>query len=146
MGRGKENDTEVHRRHHHHRRGPPRGPQHLRRRQPQRQARLPQGDGRRWRRYQPEQLLGAGWSSCFRGALDRAASSQGIKLSNVDVTTEISLFAEGDNFWLGAVLRAQTIDVDRATLASLMDEAHQLCPYSKATRGNIEVQLVAEAA
>jgi len=94
----------------------------------------------------PEQLLGAGWSACFRGALDRAASRQGIKLFNVDVTAEISLFAEGDNFWLGVVLRAQTGDVDRATLSRLMDDAHQLCPYSKATRGNVEVELVAEAA
>jgi Ohr subfamily peroxiredoxin len=94
----------------------------------------------------PEQLLGAGWSACFRGALDRAASRQGIELRNVDVTAEISLFAEGDNFWLGAVLRAQAAGVDLVTLANLMDDAHLLCPYSKATRGNIEVQLVANAA
>lgn len=94
----------------------------------------------------PEQLLGAGWSACFRGALDRAASRQQIKLRDVEVSATITLHAEGDNFWLSAVLEARTGSVDEPTLVALMNDAHQLCPYSKATAGNIDVELVAKTA
>lgn len=93
----------------------------------------------------PEQLLGAGWSACFRGALDRAAGQRQIKLGDVDVTASITLHGDNDDYWLSAVLEASASAVGQATLASLMEDAHQLCPYSKATRGNVEVQLVAMA-
>jgi Ohr subfamily peroxiredoxin len=94
----------------------------------------------------PEQLLGAGWSACFRGALDSAARQRQIKLGDVDVTAVITLHAENNDYWLSAVLEASASAVHQATLVELMEDAHQLCPYSKATRGNIEVVLVAKAA
>lgn len=91
----------------------------------------------------PEQLLGAGWSACFRGALGKAAADRQIKLGDTEVTAEITVTADNGDHNLSAVLRASATGVDDVTLRTLMEVAHTLCPYSKATAGNIPVELIA---
>ena len=91
----------------------------------------------------PEQLLGAGWSACFRGALDKAAAGREINLGDTTVTAEITVIGDDDGWNLSAVLKASAPAVETSTLQVLMKEAHTLCPYSKATAGNIGVELIA---
>jgi Ohr subfamily peroxiredoxin len=91
----------------------------------------------------PEQLLGAGWSACFRGALGKAAADRSIKLGNTEVVAEVTVTADNGDHSLSAVLKASASEVDTPTLQSLMEVAHTLCPYSKATAGNMPVELVA---
>ncbi|MBK3526196.1 MULTISPECIES: Ohr family peroxiredoxin [Streptomyces] len=95
----------------------------------------------------PEQLLAAGWAGCFLGALRRAATTRGIRLTSTSITAEITL-THGDDgeFSLSAVLSPVLGGVDQATAEELTRAAHQICPYSKATRGNIPVVLDATAA
>ncbi|MGW1186129.1 Ohr family peroxiredoxin [Streptomyces drozdowiczii] len=95
----------------------------------------------------PEQLLAAGWAACFLGALRRAAADRNVRLTSTTITAEITL-THGDDgeFSLSAVLNPVLGGVDRATAQQLADAAHQICPYSKATRGNIPVSIRAAAA
>ncbi|MFG2115798.1 Ohr family peroxiredoxin [Streptomyces sp. NPDC048718] len=88
----------------------------------------------------PEQLFAAGWGACFLGAVRRAASQRGISLASTAITVEATL-THGDDgeFGLSAVLNLELGGVDQATATALGEAAHQLCPYSKATRGNIPV-------
>ena len=90
----------------------------------------------------PEQLFAAGWSACFIGAMGRAARSAGVTLpADVAVDAEVDLGQVGDGFQLQAHLKVSLPGLDAAVARSLVDAAHQLCPYSKATRGNIGVEL-----
>ncbi|MGW7255284.1 Ohr family peroxiredoxin [Streptomyces sp. NPDC054834] len=94
----------------------------------------------------PEQLLAAGWAACFLGALRRAATSRKFWLTSTTVTAEITL-THGDDgeFSLSAVLSPVIGGVDQATAEELAYAAHQICPYSKATRDNIPVAIDAAA-
>ncbi len=94
----------------------------------------------------PEQLLAAGWAACFLGALRRAAATREVKLTSTTITAEITL-THGDDgeFSLSAVLNPVLGGVDQATATELAHAAHQICPYSKATRGNIPVTINAAA-
>ena len=94
----------------------------------------------------PEQLFAAGWSSCFIGATKRAAAARKITLRALAVIAEITLHHENDDFWLSAVLHLEVSGVDQRTAEELGHAAHQICPYSKATRGNIEVTIDATVA
>jgi Ohr subfamily peroxiredoxin len=89
----------------------------------------------------PEQLLGVGWSACFIGALHRAGQSFEIRLpEDVAVAADISLGTTVDGgFALAARLTVELPGLSAEDKARLVEAAHQLCPYSKATRGNIEV-------
>ncbi|MFI8236605.1 organic hydroperoxide resistance protein [Streptomyces sp. NPDC085866] len=88
----------------------------------------------------PEQLFAAGWAACFLGALRRAAATRGIKLTSTDITSEITLTHDDDGeFTLSATLNPTLGGVDEHTARELAEAAHQICPYSKATRGNIPV-------
>ena len=90
----------------------------------------------------PEQLFAAGWSACFIGAMGRAAQAQGVKLpADVAVDAEVDLGKSGDGFALQARLSVSLPGLDPAVARAIVDGAHQLCPYSKATRGNIAVEL-----
>ena len=90
----------------------------------------------------PEQLFAAGWSACFIGAMGRAAQATGIKLpADVAVDAEVDLGKSGDGFALQARLTISLPGLDAAIARAVVDGAHQLCPYSKATRGNIAVEL-----
>ncbi|MFG2906749.1 MULTISPECIES: Ohr family peroxiredoxin [unclassified Kitasatospora] len=88
----------------------------------------------------PEQLLAAGWAACFLGAVRRAAGDRKVRLTSTSITAEITLnHGDDDAFSLSAVLRPVLGGVDQATAEELAQAAHRICPYSKATRGNIPV-------
>lgn len=90
----------------------------------------------------PEQLFAAGWSACFMGAMGRAAQQQGIKLpSDLAVDAEVDLVQHAGEFALSVRLKVSVPGIDRAKAMEIVEGAHQLCPYSKATRGNIKVDL-----
>ncbi|MFF3562213.1 organic hydroperoxide resistance protein [Streptomyces sp. NPDC002574] len=89
----------------------------------------------------PEQLFAAGWGSCFLGAVRLAASQRKVRLTSTAVDTEITLVHGDEGFGLAAVLNVELGGVDQDTATALTEAAHQICPYSKATRGNIPVTI-----
>ncbi|MBR1217931.1 organic hydroperoxide resistance protein [Bradyrhizobium sp. U87765 SZCCT0131] len=90
----------------------------------------------------PEQLFAAGWSACFIGAMTRAAQGLGVSLpKDVAVDAEVDLGTAGEAFQLQARLAVSLPGLDPEVARSVVDAAHQLCPYSRATRGNIDVAL-----
>lgn len=90
----------------------------------------------------PEQLFAAGWSACFIGAMRRAASELRVALpADVAVDAEVDLGTVGEGFTLRARLNVSLPGLDRSTAQAVTDAAHQICPYSKATRGNIDVTI-----
>ncbi|MEQ0565345.1 organic hydroperoxide resistance protein [Amycolatopsis sp. NEAU-NG30] len=96
----------------------------------------------------PEQLFAAGWASCFVGAVRRVAGAKKVPLNDLAVVAEVTLHhdTEAGEFKLSAVLHLEATGIDQATADELVRGAHQVCPYSKATRGNIEVTLDATVA
>lgn len=90
----------------------------------------------------PEQLFGAGWSACFIGAIGFAASKHNVKLpADLAVDAEVELGSNEGGYLLGARLNVSLPGIDQETAQLLVDTAHQTCPYSKATRGNIDVTI-----
>lgn len=90
----------------------------------------------------PEQLFAAGWSACFIGAMRRAAAALKVAVpADVAVDAEVDLGTAGTEYFLQARLTVTLPGLDRATAQAVVEGAHQLCPYSKATRGNIAVEL-----
>ncbi|MCS3838608.1 Ohr subfamily peroxiredoxin [Pseudomonas sp. JAI111] len=90
----------------------------------------------------PEQLLGAGWSACFIGALGKAAAALKVALpTDTAVDAEVDLGKTENAFFLQARLNVSLPGLDPAVAQTLVDAAHQTCPYSKATRGNIDVEI-----
>ncbi|MHC8344562.1 organic hydroperoxide resistance protein [Pseudomonas sp. RT6P73] len=90
----------------------------------------------------PEQLLAAGWSACFIGAIGKAAAALKVTLpSNVAVDAEVDLGKTENAFFLQARLNVSLPGLEPAVARTLVDAAHQTCPYSKATRGNIDVTI-----
>ncbi|MEM5344244.1 organic hydroperoxide resistance protein [Paraburkholderia azotifigens] len=88
----------------------------------------------------PEQLLGAGWSACFIGAMRGAARALNVVLPvDTSVDAEIDLGTTDDAYFLQARLNVSLPGLSRDIAQALVDRAHQTCPYSKATRGNIDV-------
>jgi Ohr subfamily peroxiredoxin len=93
----------------------------------------------------PEQLFAAGYSACFGGAIGLAASlaKTPIKSSDIKVTAVVNLNKDDSGFFLDVTLNAELNGVDQGRTEALVAKAHTICPYSKATRGNIEVKLQA---
>jgi lipoyl-dependent peroxiredoxin len=90
----------------------------------------------------PEQLFAAGWSACFEGAMVVAARNQGITLpANVAIAAEVDLRRGETGYSLAARMKVDIPGCDRQSAQGLIDEAHELCPYSKATRGRIPVDI-----
>lgn len=90
----------------------------------------------------PEQLFAVAWSACFMGAMGRAALKRKIALpADVAIDAEVDLGQTGDAFFLRARLNVHLPGIDREVAQALAQEAHQICPYSKATRGNIDVDI-----
>jgi osmotically inducible protein OsmC len=88
-----------------------------------------------------ENLFGAAWSACFMGALELAASHRKVKLpAEVAVDAQIDLNLDGASFFLTARLDVSLPGIDRDVAQQLVDAAHGICPYSKATHGNIAVE------
>ncbi|MET4925785.1 organic hydroperoxide resistance protein [Streptomyces sp. PSRA5] len=90
----------------------------------------------------PEQLFAAGYSACFQGALGVVARKEKADISGSTVTARVSIGkTEAGGFGLEVELEASIPNVDAATAKDLLEKAHQVCPYSNATRGNIKVEL-----
>jgi lipoyl-dependent peroxiredoxin len=94
----------------------------------------------------PEQLFAAGYSACFASAMGVVAGKKNIDVSDASVTAEVSLSQNGQGgFELSVTLRVELPDgVPAEAGRELVEAAHQVCPYSNATRGNIPVELVIE--
>ena len=90
----------------------------------------------------PEQLFAAGWSACFESAIGLAARQRKITLpADVAVDAEVDLNLADGGYFLGIRLNVSLPGVERDVARALVDEAHQICPYSKATRGNVDVAI-----
>ncbi len=92
----------------------------------------------------PEQLFAVGYAACFESALGVVARRRHVDADEVAIDSEVSLLPTGDGgFRLAVVLNVSIPSVDdRETAAELVREAHKVCPYSNATRGNIDVELM----
>ncbi|MHC8944383.1 Ohr subfamily peroxiredoxin [Advenella incenata] len=91
----------------------------------------------------PEQLFAAGYSACFLGALKFVAAKQKVALpADTTVTGQVGIGQIPTGFGIQAQLTIAAPGIDRDTLQALVDQAHVVCPYSNATRGNIDVTLV----
>jgi osmotically inducible protein OsmC len=90
----------------------------------------------------PEQLFAAGWSACFIGAMGVVASQMKVTLpKDAAIDAEVDLGTAEGGYLLQARLNVSLPGLDPTTARSLVDAAHQICPYSKATRGNIKVEI-----
>lgn len=90
----------------------------------------------------PEQLFAAGWSACFLSAMKLVAGKKKISLpEDAAIDAEIDLGLMRDGFTLGARLNVSLPGMAHEAAKELVEAAHQVCPYSRATRGNIEVVL-----
>src|SRR6478752_7660382 len=90
----------------------------------------------------PEQLFAVGWSACFLSAIKLVASQMKVKLpADVAVDPEVDLCNGDDGYFLKARLNVSPPRFDREVAQTILDRAHQTCPYSKATRGNIDVAI-----
>jgi osmotically inducible protein OsmC len=90
----------------------------------------------------PEQLFAAGWSACFIGAMGLAARKLKVTLpSDVAVDAEVDLGTNEGGYVLRARLNVSLPGLEHDVARAVVDAAHQTCPYSKATRGNIDVEI-----
>src|SRR5258706_8090856 len=90
----------------------------------------------------PEQLFAVGWSACFTSAIKLVASKMKVKLpSDMAIDSEVDLWTGDDGYFLQARLNVSLPGLERQVAQSILDGAHQTCPYSKATRGNIDVAI-----
>jgi len=92
----------------------------------------------------PEQLFAAGYSACFLGALKAVARGEKVKIpddATVDASVSIGENAKGPGFAIAAELTVSLPGFSKDEAQALVDKAHQICPYSNATRGNVDVKL-----
>ena len=90
----------------------------------------------------PEQLFASGYSACFVGAMKAVAGMQKITLpADLAVDAEVDLGKVGQGYGIAARLNVSLPGMDRTAAQALVDAAHQVCPYSNATRGNIDVAI-----
>ena len=90
----------------------------------------------------PEQLFAAGWSACFEGAMGIAARKMKISLpADMAIDAEVDLCLTDGAFFLQARLNISLPGLEREVAQALAEAAHQTCPYSKAIRGNVDVEI-----
>ena len=90
----------------------------------------------------PEQLFAVGWSACFLSAMKLVASKMKVRLAaDVAIDPEVDLLTGDDGYFLKARLNVSLPGLDPQVARAILDGAHQTCPYSKATRGNIHVEI-----
>jgi Ohr subfamily peroxiredoxin len=90
----------------------------------------------------PEQLFAVGWSSCFLSAIKIVASQKKVRLqADPIIDAEVDLCTGDDGYSLRARLNVSLPGLDRQIARTLLDEAEMTCPYSKATRGNVDVEI-----
>ena len=94
----------------------------------------------------PEQLFAAGYAACFQSALAHVARTQKIALTGSTVTGQVGLAAQEVGFKLEVALEVETQGLSQADAEALVATAHQVCPYSNATRGNVDVAITVKAA
>jgi lipoyl-dependent peroxiredoxin len=90
----------------------------------------------------PEQLFAVGWSACFIGAMQVAAREQKVRLpAETAIDAEVDLGMTDGGYLLRARLNVSVPGLEPEVARAIVDAAHQICPYSKATRGNIDVEI-----
>jgi Ohr subfamily peroxiredoxin len=90
----------------------------------------------------PEELFAAGYAACFHSALKAVARIKKITLADTAVTADIGIGPNGQGgYQLSATIEVELPGLDETVARELLEAAHQVCPYSNATRGNIDVQL-----
>jgi len=95
----------------------------------------------------PEQLFAAGYAACFHGALKLVAGKQEVAFTDSAVTAEVGIGPDAaGGFALEVTLRVELGGIEQSAAEALVEAAHQVCPYSNATRGNIPVTLEVETA
>lgn len=99
----------------------------------------PGGDGTN-----PEQLFATGYAACFASALDKVARGAGESTEGARITSRVGIGPDGGGYALEVELRVDLPEVERETAEQLIIEAHGVCPYSKATRDNVEVRLTVD--
>lgn len=105
-------------------------------------VRMPKELGGKGGATNPEQLFAAGYSACFESAILHSARMMKVEVKESKVTATVGLSAkEGGGFQLSVKLVAELPQNDRAVAEKIIAEAHRICPYSNATRGNIDVQV-----
>jgi Ohr subfamily peroxiredoxin len=92
----------------------------------------------------PEQLFAMGWATCFNGAVLFIAGQKKLDASKAVVKCEVGIGREEGGLGLSAKLTLSVPGMERAQVQELLEAAHQMCPYSKATRNNIPVELAVE--
>ncbi|MER7708435.1 organic hydroperoxide resistance protein [Kitasatospora sp. NPDC097605] len=106
---------------------------------------MPPGLGGSGQGTNPEQLFAAGYAACFASALGLVGRQAKVDTGDVSVTAEVSIGREGEGFGLAVVLRVELPEALAGETGELLvKKAHEVCPYSNATRGNIPVELVVE--
>jgi lipoyl-dependent peroxiredoxin len=94
------------------------------------------GDG-----HNPEQLFALGWSSCFGQAIVALGKKHDLDGNDARVMCSVTIDKDETSFALKAELKVSLPGADKAKLQALVEDAHKICPYSKATRGNVPVTL-----
>lgn len=91
----------------------------------------------------PEQLFAVGYAACFSGAVAFVAGQKKLETGSISIQSEVTLNQNEGGFFIAVTLNVQMPSLDKETAEELVAEAHKVCPYSKATRNNIEVTLKA---
>ena len=105
-------------------------------------VRMPAGLGGPGGATNPEQLFAAGYAACFHSAVKVVARRDKLDVEGTEITTRVSIGPNGaGGFQLAVELDLHAPNLDEAAAQDLLEKAHQVCPYSNATRGNIEVVL-----
>ncbi|MFC4167380.1 organic hydroperoxide resistance protein [Teichococcus aestuarii] len=89
----------------------------------------------------PEQLFAAGYAACFGSAVDAVGRQKKLDTTGATVTCDVGIDKVEGGFQLSAKLKVKLPALEKAQAQELVEAAHQMCPYSKATRGNIDVAL-----
>lgn len=92
----------------------------------------------------PEQLFAVGYSGCFLGALKLVASGEKVKIpdtASIDAAVSFGENAKGAGFAIAVELKITVPGLERSQVEALVQKAHEVCPYSNATRGNVDVKL-----
>jgi Ohr subfamily peroxiredoxin len=89
----------------------------------------------------PEQLFACGYAACFGSAIEHVAKQQNVAVSNVEVHSDVNLNQDDSGFSISVTLNITLPGIDNTAAEKLVAAAHQVCPYSKATKGNTAVTL-----
>jgi Ohr subfamily peroxiredoxin len=90
----------------------------------------------------PEQLFAAGYAACFHSALKLVARGANVDVNESAITARVGIgFLDTGGFGLAVELEAELPDIERSVAEELVAKAHEVCPYSNATRGNVDVKV-----